>query len=217
MGSAQTAVDERVFLNIYDLHPANDWCCLYNFGFGLYHTGVQIRDQEFTFSQDGIFDTPPKAVPPEVRFRRTIEIGSFHGNESAVRRAISDLSEHFRPGSYHILKRNCNTFSNALCLTLTGNPIPGYINRMANIGAMFPALWPQALQNAPVSEVTITAANNFKAFSGSGYKMTGAGAPRAPATHRAPTTVEMDREFLRRQRLAKFEQPQEPEADSKDK
>eukprot|EP00959_Pyramimonas_sp_CCMP1952_P021831 459663-Pyramimonas_sp.AAC.1 len=164
MGSAQTEVDEVVYLNVYDLHPANDWCCLYNFGFGLYHTGVQIRDQEFTFSQEGIFDTPPRAVPPEVRFRRQLKIGTFHGNAAAVRRAISDLTEHFRPGSYHILKRNCNTFSNALCVTLTGNPIPGsyltvdarlcpgYINRLANIGAMFPALWPQALQNAPVSE-----------------------------------------------------------------
>jgi hypothetical protein len=152
MGSAQTAVNERVFLNVYDLHPANDWCCLYNFGFGLYHTGVQIRDQEFTFSQEGIFDTEPKAVPEGIRLRATIEIGSFYGNADAVRRAISDLTEHFRPGSYHLLKKNCNTFSNALCIKLTGNPVPGYVNRLANIAAMFPAIWPQSLQNAPVSE-----------------------------------------------------------------
>eukprot|EP00959_Pyramimonas_sp_CCMP1952_P033158 695393-Pyramimonas_sp.AAC.1 len=71
--------------------------------------------------------------------------------------------------------------------------------------------------------VTITAANNFKAFSGSGYKMTGAEAPRAAPTNRAtaPPVAEMDREFLRRQRLAKFEQQQQqqqdPEAASKDK
>lgn len=219
MGSSQTAVNERVFLNVYDLHPTNDGCCLYNLGYGFYHSGVQIRDQEFTFSQDGIIDMPPRTVPPEVRFRQTIEIGSFHGNADAVRRALSDLAEDFRPGSYHILKKNCNTFSNALCLKLAGASIPGYVNRLANIAAMFPAFWPKSLRNAAGNEAPVSAGTSFKAFSGSGHKMNNGTSSRASSSTQVrtpPSQVEMERvELMRRQRLAKFEE--RAEATQKDR
>jgi len=206
-GGAQTAVNERIFVNVYDLHSAND--CLHTIGFGLYHTGVQIRDQEFTFSPEGIFDHHPRTVPENVVFRETLEIGSFYGNAAAVRSAISELSEQFKPGSYHVLKKNCNSFSHALCLKLTGNPVPAYINRAANIGAMFPMFWPSSMQNAPVvSDSSSTAfASNFQAFSGGARKLNSS----APTTMEAPSPVDAQANadklaMMRRQRLAKFEQ-----------
>ncbi len=36
-----------VYVNIYDLHENNDF--LYQFGLGLYHSGVHIGREEYTF------------------------------------------------------------------------------------------------------------------------------------------------------------------------
>ena len=43
----------------------------------------------------------------------------------------------FQPNTYHIVNKNCNHFSNALCLSLCGVAIPAYINRVAAIGSTF--------------------------------------------------------------------------------
>jgi hypothetical protein len=50
---------------------------------------------------------------------------------------LDDLREKFPGNSYHYMRKNCNSFSNALAEALLGEEIPGYINRMAKIGSFF--------------------------------------------------------------------------------
>jgi hypothetical protein len=45
-----SAQNSKVMLNVYDLHDNND--LLYQFGLGLFHSGVNIGREEYTF---GIF------------------------------------------------------------------------------------------------------------------------------------------------------------------
>lgn len=54
-----------------------------------------------------------------------------------ILKILDDLREAFPGNSYHIARKNCNSFSNALAEALLGKGIPGYINRMASIGSFF--------------------------------------------------------------------------------
>ena len=47
-----------VKLNVYDLNEMND--TTYPFGFGAFHSGVEIFGREYTFAKGGIFYTLPK-------------------------------------------------------------------------------------------------------------------------------------------------------------
>ena len=45
--SGFNASNSRVYLNVYDLAEQND--LLYQFGLGMYHSGVHIGREEYTF------------------------------------------------------------------------------------------------------------------------------------------------------------------------
>ena len=46
------------------------------------------------------------------------------------------LRRDFPGPSYDLLKRNCNTFTETMVKVLTGKSVPGYVNRLANLGAV---------------------------------------------------------------------------------
>jgi len=149
-----------VLLNVYDLAPANEF--LFPAGLGLYHSGVEIFGTEYTFADTaGVFSHPPKAVP-NAKFRQQIDLGSC--DPGSVQSAISALSsdEKFGPNDYNVIQNNCNHFSKALVWKLLQKQIPGYVNRMADIGAFCSCLIPKSLlENAPVNEDNKSETNSF--------------------------------------------------------
>jgi deubiquitinase DESI2 len=179
----------QVYVNVYDLAPANDF--LHPIGFGLYHTGVEISGVEYTFaSQSGIFRHTPRAVP-QATFREQLLIGTMDGGSSEIKTIVDALGdEKFGPNDYHILHNNCNNFANEFCRKLVNKPLPGYINRMAEIGNCCSCLIPKRLlENAPVAESpsssflvrapmnrgnAAASSTTSTAFSGSGSKLGGA-------------------------------------------
>eukprot|EP00612_Vaucheria_litorea_P000680 CAMPEP_0171452942 /NCGR_PEP_ID=MMETSP0945-20130129/853_1 /TAXON_ID=109269 /ORGANISM="Vaucheria litorea, Strain CCMP2940" /LENGTH=201 /DNA_ID=CAMNT_0011977719 /DNA_START=97 /DNA_END=699 /DNA_ORIENTATION=+ len=165
------SVSYDVTLNIYDLSQANDY--LYPMGFGIHHSGVEVMGSEYTFAGGGgIFSHSPREAPGAL-FRCSIKMGTIT-NRATLERALSDLRPEFLPNSYNVLNRNCNTFSDAFCLALLDKPIPGYVNRVANLGNAFSCLFPpQMIGNAPVNEDRSFAASNnvYEPFSGSGMSL----------------------------------------------
>lgn len=139
----------EVFLNIYDLTPANDF--LYNAGLGLHHSGVEIMGTEYSFASGaGIFNAPPKEAPGAI-FRESIRMGTFEGGSAEVRTAVSELRDDFGPDAYNLVLKNCNHFASAICWELLGKAIPGYVNRLADLGGCCKCLIPQQmLESAPV-------------------------------------------------------------------
>ena len=136
-----------VRLHVYDLTPANG--VLHPVGLGLYHSGVEVDGEEYTFAQGGgIISHPPKAAESEqghLAFRETLEIGVFEGSSHVVKDAVAALRPHFRGDHYHLIKQNCNHFSDRFCMQLfpsRPNGIPAYINRVAWIGSFMPCLLP---------------------------------------------------------------------------
>ena len=88
----------------------------------------------------------------------------------------------FGSDGYNLIKRNCNTFCNALSWRLLRKPIPPHINRLADIGNCCSCLLPkQLLEDSPVGG------------SGGGRSggSSGGGATRSFAV---PTTASMNRE-----------------------
>jgi hypothetical protein len=79
-------------------------------------------------------------------------MGKFEGTNSEIQKTMDVLGDdRFGPNDYNILSNNCNHFTAILIWNLTNTNIPGYINRMANIGDCCSCLIPkQLLQNAPV-------------------------------------------------------------------
>jgi len=66
---------------------------------------------------------------------------------------LDALRREFTGPSYDLLKRNCNSFTEALVERLTGKTIPGYINRLATIGSVAHDYAPCILPRSIVGDV----------------------------------------------------------------
>eukprot|EP00656_Telonema_subtile_P029784 TRINITY_DN32864_c0_g1_i1.p1 TRINITY_DN32864_c0_g1~~TRINITY_DN32864_c0_g1_i1.p1 ORF type:complete len:190 (+),score=33.50 TRINITY_DN32864_c0_g1_i1:136-705(+) len=146
----------EVNVNVYDLTAQNQLLGLV--GVGVFHSGVEILGTEHTFghsdSGTGVFEHEPRAAGG-AQYRETIRMGATSLSMDQVRRVLDSLQAEFQGRSYHLLLRNCNHFSEALCLALLRRPLPAFVNRVAYIGGcascLVPVGWQQALQQAPVS------------------------------------------------------------------
>lgn len=72
-------------------------------------------------------------------------MGETSLSSTDVRREVQSLGEHFSGNSYHIVLKNCNHFSNEFVLRLTGAKVPGWVNRLANMGSLVSCLLPKGM------------------------------------------------------------------------
>lgn len=123
-------------LNVYDLpNAARTNAMLNTLGIGLFHSGVEINNVEYSFSAAGISRTTPR-LPEFGVFKESIVIGRFTGSINDVYLVIDRLrAAPFRVGAYDLISLNCNSFSDALCFALVDKHIPEWVNRAANIAA----------------------------------------------------------------------------------
>lgn len=151
-----------------------------------YSIPFSIDGREYTFaSEAGIFHHDPKNVPT-AKFRETISMGVYNGTTKDLEITIDELKRSFQGSDYNVLTKNCNCFAEALVQKLLGKSIPGYVNRMAEIGSYFSCLLPPSITNqAPVDStqesnnllVPSSKSRSSGVFSGKGYKLGGALTP----------------------------------------
>lgn len=96
---------------------------------GMWHTSIEVYDTEYYF-QNGI----RKAIPGTTVFGTPSDI-HYLGNTDIPKIVFEDflsssLADKFSPQKYHLLKNNCNNFSNALSLYLVEKEIPEYILKL---------------------------------------------------------------------------------------
>ncbi len=77
-----------------------------------------------------------------VPLRTRIVIGMTHVSRADVDAIARELGSQFLGSEYHILRQNCNAFSDEFCRRLLGVGIPGFINRLAYLGAQVECLLP---------------------------------------------------------------------------
>ncbi|CAA2980962.1 Hypothetical predicted protein [Olea europaea subsp. europaea] len=141
-----------VYLNVYDLTCINGYA--YWLGLGAYHSGVQVHGVEYAFgghehSTTGIFEGEPKQCDG-FTFRKSILMGWTDVSPGGVRRLMEELAQKYRGNTYNLITKNCNHFSNDVCIKLTGNPIPSWINRLARLGLLCNCIIPENLNSTKV-------------------------------------------------------------------
>lgn len=141
-----------VYLNVYDLTPANGY--VYWAGLGIFHSGVEVYGVEYAFgaheySSSGVFEVEPRQCPG-FKFRRSIFIGTTCLDPFQVREFMERQSANYNGDTYHLIVKNCNHFCHDICYKLTGKSIPKWVNRLAKIGSLCNCILPDALKSTTV-------------------------------------------------------------------
>ncbi|KAM7260451.1 hypothetical protein ACFE04_016192 [Oxalis oulophora] len=141
-----------VYLNVYDLTPANNY--FYWFGMGIFHSGIEAHGMEYGFGaheypSSGVFEVQPRSCPGFI-FRRAVLLGTTELTPTEFRSFMEHISAEYHGDTYHLIAKNCNHFTEEVCLQLTGKPIPGWVNRMARVGSFCNCLLPENIQISAV-------------------------------------------------------------------
>ncbi|CAH1426455.1 unnamed protein product [Lactuca virosa] len=148
-------IDREVFLNVYDLTPLNSYSIW--LGFGVFHTGIEVYGMEYGFgahdySISGVFEVEPKRCPG-FSYRCSISLGHLSMSASEFREFIEAMASDYHGDTYHLISKNCNHFSDDISQRITGKRIPGWVNRLAKIGALFSCLLPESLEVTTIKQM----------------------------------------------------------------
>ncbi|CAD27042.1 hypothetical protein [Encephalitozoon cuniculi GB-M1] len=96
----------------------------------IWHTSIEVYGTEYFF-QNGIM----KARPGSTIYGTPLKIhdlGATDIPEVVFEDFLFSIAEDFAPHKYHLLKNNCNNFTNTLALYLVEKSIPEYIFELQN-------------------------------------------------------------------------------------
>lgn len=128
---------------------------------GAYHTSIDVRGFRYQFganvgitrtsSPRGGGDTADsiRFVPPNGAYRESIVLGQTWTEQGEINAIVQRMRDDaFRGGTYHLLRRNCNHFSETFAMALIlgnelleGNGVrtlekfPAWVNRLARTGS----------------------------------------------------------------------------------
>jgi deubiquitinase DESI2 len=117
-------------------------------GVGIFHSGVQIYDVEYAFgghpwSFSGIFEIEPRnatELNEHFKFKEAVQLGTTDFERADIEPLIEQLGQEYQGKTYHLLRKNCNHFSDALVHLLCGKPLPKWVNRLAEMAVNVPFL-----------------------------------------------------------------------------
>lgn len=138
-----------VHVNIYDVTHTTavkwmnavfaNWMAPVKLG-GAFHAAVEVQGLEWSFGRTfretlpGISCGLPRS-DPQHNFRQTICLGRTKLSMEDVAALIRDLVEDYPGQEYDLLRRNCCHFADDFCQRLGVGPIPGWVHRLARLGA----------------------------------------------------------------------------------
>lgn len=136
-----------VYLNVYHLSIIN--YILQIFGFGLFHTTVEIKDLEYSFGSTneevaGIFTNKTGILEKHLRLKEKIYLGNSLYNNYSIYKLLSLQYPYWLGSTYDPFVKNCNHFSKFFAGLLLNHKIsyPDYINRLSKYGMMFTSFYP---------------------------------------------------------------------------
>ncbi|KAJ6957708.1 hypothetical protein D5086_031953 [Populus alba] len=147
--------ETQVVLNVYDLTPLNQYT--YWFGFGIFHSGIEVHGKEYGFGAhdfpvSGVFEVEPRNCPGFI-YRCSIHLGRITMPPSEFRTFIESAASEYHGDTYHLISKNCNHFTEDISCRLIGKHIPGWVNRLARLGALCSCLLPESLQVTSVKQL----------------------------------------------------------------
>lgn len=144
-----------VTLNVYDLTPLNNY--LYWCGLGIFHSGIEVHGLEYGFGGhdfpiSGVFEVEPRSCS-DCSYKCSILLGYIDMPPLEFRTFMESIAAEYYADTYHLISKNCNHFTEDICLRLTGRQIPGWINRLARLGATCNCLLPESLRLPSVKQI----------------------------------------------------------------
>jgi len=143
MGNADSAPEEEespgapVFINIYHASSQGPVQALNKvlrrMGTGIFHCGVEVYRQEWSFSRQGVFAVPPRGYD-ERPYLETVFMGFTDMSQFEVAQLILDFDKHWPGEQYHLVLNNCCHFSDALCRGLGVGRLPAWTTSLASTG-----------------------------------------------------------------------------------
>jgi len=107
---------------------------------GVFHAGVEVNGLEWSYgftlseTRSGVSCVEPRAHPQH-HYRQTVALSGANMPEGAIANIISDLIEEYPGDDYDLLRRNCCHFADDFCKRLGTGGIPGWVHRLARLGA----------------------------------------------------------------------------------
>ncbi|CAE7323226.1 unnamed protein product [Symbiodinium natans] len=142
-GRSRTEVPVPVTVHIYDV-TGNGAVQQLNqvfraVGTGAFHAGVEVYGREYSFgySDDGgsgIFDCEPKECSSHT-YREAVDVGSTRLSADEVAAVLDCMASDWPGCGYDLLRRNCCSFCDALCIELGVGPMPTWVSNLAAAGA----------------------------------------------------------------------------------
>lgn len=112
---------------------------------GVFHAGVEVDGAEWSFGRtddpqaSGVTRVDPKC-DPEHHFRETVPLQQTSLSSPQVQALLGQLRLEYPGGEYDLLRRNCCHFADDFCQRLGVGRIPGWVYRLARIGARIDAV-----------------------------------------------------------------------------
>lgn len=109
---------------------------------GVFHAGVEVNGIEWSYgyqpqeSRCGVCSCLPTRHDQH-NFRETIVLRETRLSADKIADVISQLIEEYPGNDYDLLRRNCCHFADDFCIRLGVGSIPGWVHRLARIGARF--------------------------------------------------------------------------------
>lgn len=113
------------------------WGSLFSFFLSYFYSQI-VHGKEYGFGAhdfpaSGVFEVEPRMCPGFI-YRRSITLGQTNMNPSEFRAFIENMASEYHGDTYHLISKNCNHFTDDVSYRLTGKKIPGWVNRLANLG-----------------------------------------------------------------------------------
>lgn len=136
------SVSNEVVLNVYNMSEVSGGVFsgfLNSLGMGMFHVGVQVYDEEWTFNPRGpigcnygsgvVMQEP--GIHPTYSYHESVILGSTKLSEEETKAVIQRLKNEWSIESYHELRRNSVTFAEELCKALGVRPPPSYVSALS--------------------------------------------------------------------------------------
>merc|ERR1712232_1258243 len=107
---------------------------------GVFHAGVEINGLEWSYgmSQSETLPGLSCVLPmqhPNHRYRQSVRLHRTKFTAEEIAELISQLAEEYPGHDYHLLRRDCCHFADDFCQRIGAGRIPGWVHRLARIGA----------------------------------------------------------------------------------
>ncbi|CAK9080065.1 unnamed protein product [Durusdinium trenchii] len=100
--------------------------------FDAFHTSIVLGDVEYAFSGQGIRATRPYVS--HSMLKRQTEVRMMGHTNFSAHQMVQFLTQFFQPGTYDLLCKNCNSFSDCALYLLLGQRLEAKYSRMERTG-----------------------------------------------------------------------------------